>query len=72
MASEMSMGSKEIRRVEEIVETYGDEVMYAGWNPQLVSACKHRIVQDRRNRIPPPLADADIEVFLQKMYVCQR
>lgn len=67
----MDMGSYEIARVEEVVESYGDEVMYAGWNPQLALAEVAHIAP-ARPAFPPSLADADIEAFLHKMYANQR
>ncbi len=72
MASVMSMGDKETGGMVELVETYGDEVMYAGWNPQLASACERQVATGRQNFIPPSLAEAEINAFLQKMYACQR
>lgn len=67
----MNMSSYEIERVEEVVETYDDEVMYAGWNPQLAqSEVTH--IAPAHAAFPPSLADADIETFLHKMYANQR
>lgn len=67
----MNMGSYEIERVEEVVETYDDEVMYAGWNPQLAQTEVAHIAPPYA-AFPPSLAEADIETFLHKMYANQR
>ena len=67
----MNMGSYEIERVEEVVETYGDELMYAGWNPQLAQTEVAPIAPGHA-AFPPSLAEADIEAFLHKMYANQR
>jgi len=67
----MNMGSYEIERVEEVVENYGDEVMYAGWNPQLAQTEVAHIAP-AHPCFPPSLAETDIEDFLRKMYACQR
>jgi len=72
MAIVMNMGSYEIERAAATVETDADEVMYAGWNPQLAADCAGCAIPDRRYSIPLALAEADIETFLQKIYACQR
>ena len=72
MAIVMNMGSYEIERAAATVETDADEVMYAGWNPQLAADCAGCAIPDRRYSIPLALAEADIEIFLQKIYACQR
>jgi hypothetical protein len=67
----MNMGSYEIERAEAVAEHYGDEVMYAGWNPQLAqSEVAH--IAPAHPAFPPSLAEADIEAFLHKMYANQR
>ncbi len=67
----MNMSSYEIERVEEVAEPYGDEVMYAGWNPQLAQTEVTHIAPSR-SAFPPSLAEEDIEAFLHKMYSSQR
>jgi len=67
----MDMSSYETERVEEIVESYGDEVMYAGWNPQLAQTEVAHVAPGHAT-LPPSLAEADIEAFLRKMYANQR
>jgi hypothetical protein len=67
----MNMSSYEIERVEEVVESYGDEVMYAGWNPQLAQTEVAHIAP-AHPAFPPSLGEADIEAFLRKMYANQR
>lgn len=71
MAIVMDMSSYAVERVEEVVETYDDEVMYAGWNPQLAVAETAHIAP-AHPAFPSSLAEADIETFLRKMYANQR
>lgn len=54
------------------VEEYGDEVMSAGWNPQLtlVEASPVALLNQHVN-LHPDLANIDIDTFLQKMYEYQ-
>lgn len=73
MATTMNMCGYEIEREAVTVEEYGDEVMCAGWNPQLQLVGDHPVpVMDKRASLPRELANADIEAFLQKMYEYQR
>ena len=54
-------------------EDYGDEVLCAGWNPQLVLASANPVTQ--LNRPVNPLADlanADVDTFMKRMYEHQR
>ena len=73
MATTMNMSGYEIERETGADVEYGDEVMYAGWNPQLVSAGNQPVSEmDKRQPFPGNLATADIDVFLQRMYKHQR
>jgi hypothetical protein len=73
MATTMSMSGYEIVREAVASEEYGDEVMYAGWNPQLASACDQSTGKtDRHPALPCELATVDVDAFLQQMYKCQR
>ena len=51
---------------------YGDEVLYAGWNPSL--ALQQHIYTETSQIVAMPreLATADVESFLNKMYAYQR
>jgi len=53
---------------------YDDEVMSAGWNPQLELATQQHVVtlMDKHAALPASLANVDADSFLQKMYACQR
>jgi hypothetical protein len=59
------------------VEEYGDEILCAGWNPVLDSACQH-FASTASSRplkplvMPPDLAAADMELFLRNMYAWQQ
>jgi|WetSurMetagenome_2_1015567.scaffolds.fasta_scaffold01574_1 hypothetical protein len=73
MATTMNMSGYEIEREAVADEEYGDEVMYAGWNPQLASAGDRPVGEtDKHPAFPAELAKADIDAFLQKMYKYQR
>ncbi len=52
---------------------YDDEVMCAGWNPQLELATQQHLVtlMDKHAALPASLATVDAETFLQKMYAYQ-
>ncbi|MBI4807582.1 MAG: hypothetical protein HY799_01335 [Nitrosomonadales bacterium] len=67
----MNMSGYEIERDKVAVEQYGDEVMCAGWNPQLALAGEHARVTER-GAMPGDLASADVDAFLSRMYAYQR
>lgn len=59
----------EIEREAPVNEEYGDEVLCAGWNPQLTLAAENSVSQiDRHDNLPANLANTDIDSFLKKMY----
>jgi hypothetical protein len=59
----------EIEREAPVNEEYGDEVLCAGWNPQLTLAAENPVSQiDRHDGLPANLANMDIDNFLKKMY----
>ena len=61
-----------IEREEPVNEDYGDEVMCAGWNPQLALAIESPVSQFNRHvNLPAELANVDIDTFLDKMYEYQ-
>ncbi len=72
MAVVMNRGNYRIDHPEAAVETYDDEVMNAGWNPQLALAAVGDWARDPHHPLPPALAECEIEGFLQKMTACQR
>lgn len=53
---------------------YGEEVMSAGWNPAVALMCPQQraVPASGEMSIPPDLATVEANLFLQKMYVCQR
>jgi hypothetical protein len=72
MAIMMNMSGYEIEREEVAIEEYGDEVMCAGWNPQLaLVGDRHVAEMDKHAVFPRELANVDVETFLQKMYKYQ-
>lgn len=73
MATVMNMSGYEIDRTETQVDQYADDVMNAGWNPQLslMSICASaRAVKN--NFMTPALAEVDVDAFLRVMYTSQR
>ena len=69
----MNMSSYEIEDDSTEAE-YGEEVMYAGWNPAVALVCQQQMVApaNRHASMPAELATVDVESFLQKMYAFQR
>jgi len=68
----MDMSSYETERGEAISSGYGDEVLCAGWIPAF--ALHQLRSHDRENRpaMPANLMSADTDLFLRRMYACQR
>ena len=54
-------------------EEYSEEVMYAGWNPDipLLQCCQSRVLAEEQSSLPVDLAMEDAGLFLQKMYANQ-
>ncbi len=73
MAIVMNMSGYEVEREVVVAEEYGDEVMCAGWNPQLALVSERSAAAaDKQEAFPRELANADADAFLQKMYQYQR
>lgn len=70
MATIMNMSTYAI----EEDSSYADEMMYAGWNPQLELATQQSVetLVDNRATLPASLLNVDVEDFLQQMYAHQR
>lgn len=63
----MDMQSREVER-KEGESVYGDEVMYAGWNPVAASLCHMQPEAAGRNvSMPADLMNADVECFLERL-----
>ncbi|BCK86372.1 hypothetical protein MIZ01_0127 [Sideroxyarcus emersonii] len=71
MAVVMNMSGYEIGHEAAATEEYGDEVMCAGWNPEL-ALIGDRGIAEKHAAFPPEMAQVDVEAFLQKMYRYQR
>jgi hypothetical protein len=74
MAVLMNMSSYEIESGQSVKTRYGEEVLYSGWNPAVMLACQQPLPcgTEKRVEMPSSLADADTELFLHRMYLCQR
>ena len=69
----MNMSSYEIER-DAMEAEYGEEAMFAGWNPAVALVCQQQMVVPaiRHVSMPAELAALEAESFLQKMYTWQR
>jgi hypothetical protein len=71
-AIKMNLSSYSIENDALLAEEYGDEVMYAGWNPQVaVASHQPHLLNDRHVNLLAVLANLDVDTFLQKMYEFQ-
>ena len=62
----------EIEREAPVNEEYGEEVMCAGWNPQLTLAAESPVAHlNKHVNLPADLAHVDVDTFLKKMYEYQ-
>ena len=66
----MNMSGYEIERETIAVEQYGDEVLCAGWSPQLAQVGEHAQTKVRE-AMPASLASVDADEFLSRMYAYQ-
>ncbi len=54
-------------------EEYGEEVMCAGWTPQLSLLAENPFARTNKYAaLPADLASLDVDAFLKKMYEYQR
>lgn len=68
----MNIDGCDIEHEAPMIEEYSEEVMYAGWNPQLTLAGRSPIAQVNRHvNVLGDLAGVDVEAFLKKMYEYQ-
>lgn len=73
MGNAMNMSHYEIQR--DFMEAeYGDEVMYAGWNPAIALMCllPPIVATYKLASIPSGRAILNADAFMRKMYACQR
>lgn len=69
----MNMSNYEIEP-ETIEAEYSDEILYAGWNPEVDSVCQQlQLVPTTEQRAMPATLTAEVvELFLRKMYSYRR
>ena len=68
----MDMNGCDVEHEVVVNEEYGEEVMCAGWNPQLTLAAESPVAQINRHvNLPADLANVDIDTFLKRMYQYQ-
>ena len=70
----MNMNSYEIETDKSMETEYDEVVLCSGWNPAVALACQQHANSwtDRHMTMPSSLVTVDAEMFLQKMYACQR
>lgn len=75
----MNMSSYEIEHEapieHELIEAeYGDEILCAGWNPEVDSVCQQLqfVPTNEQPAMPVELTTEVVELFLRKMYSFQR
>lgn len=72
MGMVMDMSSYEIER-DSMESGYGEEVMYAGWNPVVPLVCQQQLAScSKQAAMSVDLVMMDAELFLKKMYAYQR
>jgi hypothetical protein len=73
MNVKMNMSNYEIEQ-EMIDDEYGDEILDAGWNPEVDSVCQQlQLVPATEQQDMPDALNAEaMELFLRKMYSYQR
>lgn len=71
MAITTNMSNYELE-TDSIAAEYGDEIMCAGWNPDVGLVYREPIEpSDTHRAMPADLVMENSELFLKKMYACQ-
>jgi hypothetical protein len=68
----MDMSSYEIEHEEAMTPDYNDEVLCAGWIPSLALQQAQLHGCESRPAMPVDLVAVDTDLFLRRMYACQR
>jgi hypothetical protein len=76
MRIELDMGTGQMEMESSSETTYDDEVMCAGWNPDLVAVRLQEVAASGQHEevspLPADLAAVDVDAFLKKVYRFQR
>ena len=69
----MNMSNYEIEQ-ETVKVEYGDEILFAGWNPEIDTSCQQlqRTSTTDTQNIPASVTAEVVEQLLRKMYLYQR
>jgi len=69
----MNMSNYEIRH-ETLESEYGDEVLFAGWNPEVDTACQllQLVPATEQPAVPTSITTEVVALFLRKIYSLQR
>jgi uncharacterized protein with ACT and thioredoxin-like domain len=66
------VNGSEIELEAPVSEEYGEEVMCAGWNPQITLVAESPVAQANKHvNLPGDLANVDVDTFLKRMYEYQ-
>jgi hypothetical protein len=68
----MNMCDYEVERNSPMAKEYDDEVLCAGWNPALTLQQHAYTEISHSAAMPLELVAVDVDLFLKKMYACQR
>ncbi len=73
MSIAMNMSSYEIEH-DSMEAEYGDDILYAGWNPEVDTVCQQLqlVPTTEQQAMPAALTTEVVELFLRKMYSYQR
>jgi anti-anti-sigma regulatory factor len=68
----MNMNGPGIEIEATMLEEYGVEVMFSGWNPQVAMVVEQlRMAIDQQVILPAEMANANVDAFLQRLYEFQ-
>ena len=69
----MDMSNYETER-ESTEAEYGDEILFAGWTPEVDTVCQQLQLAQKteQSAMPTSLTTEVVEIFLRKMYSYQR
>lgn len=68
----VKMNGCDIEYAASMIERYGEEIMNAGWNPQLALMGTSPLAQSTHANLLSDFAGMDIDAFVKKLYEYQR
>jgi hypothetical protein len=68
-----NMSGRNIEHEAIMIEQYGEEILFAGWNPQLTLASESAVAQlNKHVSLLSDFGGMDADAFLKKLYEIQR